>query len=264
MDTKQSRSLANRADKGQAPALRLVESPSLHQPHYRDTLLRIACAAVTAALLIGVSVAFIDRPVATWVHQHLGDDRFRWATAHYNGSPLAFGPFGLMAAPAEALGPLAVLAFAALAARAAAGWRPRGAGRVALALCLSVLAASQITGVLKWAFGRTWPESWLGDNPSWVSDGAYGFFPFHGGLGWASFPSGHTTVVMAPAAILWVMWPELRVVWAALVAIVAAGLIGGNYHFVSDVIGGLFLGAGIGLGMAALVLPLARPPRPSP
>jgi len=32
------------------------------------------------------------------------------------------------------------------------------------------------------------------------------------------------------------------------------GLIGGNYHFVSDVIGGLYLGVAIGLGIAGLML----------
>ncbi len=36
--------------------------------------------------------------------------------------------------------------------------------------------------------------------------------------------------------------------------VVVAGLIGGNYHFVSDIIGGLLLGVAIGLGVAGLVL----------
>jgi membrane-associated phospholipid phosphatase len=46
----------------------------------------------------------------------------------------------------------------------------------------------------------------------------------------------------------------LRIVWALLVATVVAGLIGANYHFVSDIIGGLYLGVATGLGMAALTL----------
>ncbi len=82
----------------------------------------------------------------------------------------------------------------------------------------------------------------------------YGFFPFHGGDGWGSFPSGHRSVVATTATIFWLVWPELRVVWAAIVAIVVVGLLGGNYHFVSDVIGGLYLGVAIGLEIAALML----------
>jgi hypothetical protein len=50
------------------------------------------------------------------------------------------------------------------------------------------------------------------------------------------------------------VWPELRVVWVLLVAIVVIGLIGANYHFVSDIIGGLYLGVAIGLGIAGLML----------
>ncbi len=123
-----------------------------------------------------------------------------------------------------------------------------------MSLCLSVFAAVAINSVAKMVFGRTWPESWLGDNPSFIRDGVFGFFPFHGGPGWGSFPSGHTTVVAAPATILWIVWAELRMAWAAVVAVVILGLIGANYHFVSDTIGGLYLGAGIGCGIAGLML----------
>jgi membrane-associated phospholipid phosphatase len=127
-------------------------------------------------------------------------------------------------------------------------------GRIILALTLSVFAAMEINAVAKWAFGRTWPESWLGTNPSWIRDGVYGFFPFHGGSGWGSFPSGHTTIITTPAVIMWIVWPKLRPLWAAIVALVIVGLVGANYHFVSDIIGGLFLGTAIGLSLTALML----------
>jgi membrane-associated phospholipid phosphatase len=218
-------------------------------------LLWIALAAATCVFLAGVSVRFIDRPVATWVHAHLGDTRFGLFKAYYDGHLLVIGPFSLMAGPAQVLVPLATLVFAILAAAAAAGWRPNMLGRIVLALSLSVLVAVEINSLIKSVFGRTWPESWLGDNPSWIRDGVFGFFPFHGGPGWGSFPSGHTTVITTPAALLWVVWPELRIVWGTMVAVVIAGLVGANYHFVSDIIGGLYLGTAIGLGIAGLMLP---------
>jgi membrane-associated phospholipid phosphatase len=217
-------------------------------------LAKLATAAATCAVLVRASVQFIDRPVATWVHKHLGDRRFDWFTASYDGHLLMIGPFSFMAGPAQVLGPFAVVIFAILATAAALGWRPDMRGRVVLALGLSVLVAAQVNMSAKEVFGRTWPESWLGDNPSWIRDGVFGFFPFHGGQGWGSFPSGHTTVITTLATLLWIVWPELRIVWAAMVAIVIAGLIGANYHFVSDVIGGLYLGVAVGLGIARLVL----------
>jgi membrane-associated phospholipid phosphatase len=159
-----------------------------------------------------------------------------------------------MAAPAQALESLAVFVFAILAVAASTGWRPGIRARIILALCLAVFVVLGITSVAKGIFGRTWPESWLGDNPSWIRDGVFGFFPFHQGAGWGSFPSGHTAVITTTATILWVVWPKLRIVWAALVAIVAVGLVGANYHFVSDIIGGLYIGVAVGLGMAELML----------
>jgi membrane-associated phospholipid phosphatase len=224
------------------------------RPSLRKGLLQIVGAAGACAVLVGASVAVIDRPVATWVHEHLGDQRFGWFTATYDAHAIKFGPFSLMAGPSEALGPLAFFVFVVLSIAAAAGWRPGRGGRVVLAVCLSIFVASEINRVLKFVFGRPWPESWLSDNPSWIRDGIFGFFPFHGGIGWGSFPSGHTTNITTVATILWIVWPELRIAWAMIVVVVVAGLVGGNYHFVSDIIGGLFLGAAIGLGIVALML----------
>jgi membrane-associated phospholipid phosphatase len=208
----------------------------------------------TCAVLVFATATLIDRPVADWVHAHLCDGRFDWFEATYKGHLLRLGPFSLMAGPAEALEPLAVLVFTILAILSFAGWRPGIRSRTGLALCLSVFVAVGANGVAKEIFGRTWPESWLGDNPSWIRDGVFGFFPFHGGMGWGSFPSGHTTVITTAATILWMVWPELRWVWAGAVAIVVVGLLAGNYHFVSDMIGGLYLGVGIGISVVTLMV----------
>lgn len=108
---------------------------------------------------------------------------------------------------------------------------------------ISVVVASEIKDQLKFVFGRTWPETWINNNPSLTRDGAYGFNFFHGGAGYSAFPSGHTTVTCAVAAVLWICWPRYRVIWAAMVVGVAVGLMGANYHFLSDVIAGAFVGS---------------------
>lgn len=224
------------------------------RPIYSGVLRSLVGATFLCVVFVAAATALADRPFASWVHERLADQQHGWFTASYAGQSLRFGPFGLMAIPAEILGRLAALAFVVLAISASAGWRVGTRGRILLALCLSVFASTEINGILKEAFGRTWPESWLGDNPSWIRDGVFGFFPFHGGQGWASFPSGHTAVIAAPAAVLWQVWPQLRMLWGVLVAIVIAGLILGNFHFVSDTIAGLYVGAGIGLAITKLIL----------
>jgi len=234
------------------PASREAEEGS--RRNFRRAALRLAGATAACTILVVICVELVDRPVASWVHEHLGDHRWVWLHARYDGRLLPVGPFTLMAGPAEALHRIAALVFSGLVVAALAGWRPSARGRIVLALCLAVFAAVEINAAMKIAFGRTWPESWLGDNPSWVRNGVFGFFPFHGGRGWGSFPSGHTTGVVTPAAVLWVVWPEMRVVWVAIVVVVVAGLVGGNYHFVSDIIGGVFIGACLGFGVVRLCL----------
>jgi membrane-associated phospholipid phosphatase len=46
----------------------------------------------------------------------------------------------------------------------------------------------------------------------------------------------------AVMAVLWWSYANLRPIYIACVAAVAIGVIGANYHFLSDVIGGIFVG----------------------
>jgi len=113
---------------------------------------------------------------------------------------------------------------------------------VGLACSISFIAANFVTNQLKYAFGRTWPDTWIENNPSLIQNGVFGFNPFHGGPGFASFPSGHVAAVCAVMAVLWWSYTNLRPIYIACVAAVAIGVIGANYHFLSDVLGGIFVG----------------------
>jgi hypothetical protein len=46
--------------------------------------------------------------------------------------------------------------------------------------------------------------------------------------------------------VLWWAYPNLRPISVASVAAVAIGLIGANYHFLSDIFGGIFVGVSVG------------------
>ena len=104
----------------------------------------------------------------------------------------------------------------------------------------------------KYAFGRTWPETWVQDNPSLIRDGIHNFNLFHGGPGFAAFPSGHMVAICAITSVFWLKYPRVRPVCAICIGAVFIGLLGANYHFVSDLIAGGCLGFSVGWVIVAL------------
>ena len=187
------------------------------------------------AISVVVSDLWLDRPIALFAHDQL--QRFDLS------DKLTLIPTAMMA--------LAAIVFTVLAVRALAS-RPLSRFQTVLLLSGASLAvASIIKDELKFAFGRTWPETWTHNNPSFIRDGLFGFFPFEGGGAYASFPSGHMTAVCTVMAVFWICYPRFRAFYALCMAPVAVGLVGANFHFLSDVIAGGFLGISAGwLGVA--------------
>ncbi len=190
-------------------------------------------AAGLAAVL--VSILFLDRPLADLAHTLHRPAWCVWLTW------LADVP-----APAALLGLLAA-GMAWLC-----GWRPDATGRVLLAVCIATLTADAAKDLLKLGFGRTWPETWV-NNPSWITNHVSGFTPFHGGAGWASFPSGHTTVITAACAVMWRHAPRLRPLWALLPVLVVVGLLGSDFHFLADCLAGALLGTAYAAAIDTLI-----------
>ena len=92
MTIRESGSLEEAARSGAPPMLRPQKSGEIPQQSIRGALRWIVGAAATCAILVVVSVALIDRPVATWVHELLGDARFGWFRESYDGHLLSIGP----------------------------------------------------------------------------------------------------------------------------------------------------------------------------
>jgi membrane-associated phospholipid phosphatase len=185
--------------------------------------------AVTAPCLV-ISYEFLDRPIAFHVHEHV---------RHY---PI----FARATELPELVAPVGAFVLLWLGIRALLA-RPLSSLQTVILLCsLSLVVTDALKRELKAAFGRTWPETWVRDNPSLIRDGAYGFHPFHGGPAFAAFPSGHTAAVCSVVAVLWLLYPRWRWLYAALVLVVAGGLVAADYHFLSDVIAGAFIGISIG------------------
>ena len=127
---------------------------------------------VIAAILFAIAV--LDRPLASFAFHRLHDSR---------------GPFIAATRLVDWLEGAAALGLLWTAWIFARGRRLGARGLIALRATLALFVAVGVKDLAKLAFGRTWPETWTGGNPSFIRDGAYGFTPFHGGLGWSAFPS---------------------------------------------------------------------------
>ena len=196
----------------------------------------------TAALLVcgacvTVSYFFVDRPFAYFVY-----DEFR-------GYRAIFDLFGRLP---KVLGPLVMGCTLIFGVRAVMG-RPLTEIQTSIVLSALSLAFSAIlTTWLKFSFGRTWPETWVQDNPSLIRDGVHNFNPFHGGPGFAAFPSGHMVAISAIVSAFWFLHPRSRLICAICIATVFIGQLAANYHFVSDLIAGGFIGFSVGLMIISL------------
>jgi len=173
----------------------------------------------SAALVVGC-ISFVDLPVASFVHAHIGPGK---PIALALNAVLLFIPFSALV--------LFVCGCATLAGRAL----PRWAEALVTAGFSLMWATACNYFLLQPTFGRL-EFGW------WLAKGLYGFDWFHG-HGGSGFPSGHMTITASFLLVFWFFYPRTRILLAALVAAEAAGVVLLNWHFVSDALGGAFLGA---------------------
>ncbi len=105
-----------------------------------------------------------------------------------------------------------------------------------LKLAATVLPiAYLVKTLLKFLFGRTSPRDWLINNQT---------LTFHWFKTWhSSFPSGHMVVFAAFGTAIIIHYPQYRKPVLIFLVFLGAALVGTDYHFLSDVIAGAYLGA---------------------
>jgi membrane-associated phospholipid phosphatase len=104
------------------------------------------------------------------------------------------------------------------------------------------VVAGFVAAKLKIIFGRPPPEALL-------SDGAYSFHFFNGGIGFDSFPSSHAAIAAGIAGALSAIWPAHRRIFFGLAVVVAASRFIIGAHYLSDVL----LGCAVGLAIVVLM-----------
>jgi membrane-associated phospholipid phosphatase len=93
-----------------------------------------------------------------------------------------------------------------------------------------------LKAALKYLFGRINIRFWL-RHPHFTE-----FHWFHGIGNYAGFPSGHMAVFTALALALWKFYPAYRSTYLGFLGTLALALTVTNYHFISDIIAGAYLG----------------------
>jgi membrane-associated phospholipid phosphatase len=109
----------------------------------------------------------------------------------------------------------------------------------ALACLASICAYAINDSTLKFFFGVP--------NPAAVLDGAQHVFNLLRGSSNSSFPSGHMVLAGAFAGVFMRLYRTSILPFSVLLLVAAALLIAGDWHFVSDVIAGSFVGVSAGI-----------------
>ena len=89
---------------------------------------------------------------------------------------------------------------------------------------------------LKFMFGRVNTRQWLNEPD------LYGFYWFQGRANCQGFPSGHMIVVVTILAVVWRFSPKSRPFCLVTACLLGIALMATNYHFLSDVIAGAYVG----------------------
>lgn len=116
-----------------------------------------------------------------------------------------------------------------------------------------------LKSILKYVFGAVNPRFWL------RHQGEKEFLWFQGVGNYSGFPSGHMAVFSALLLAVADLYPRWRFLCYGLLVMLAAALIATNYHFLSDVIAGYYLGAVVHFAVVKNLQPSDEaPPRTSP
>ena len=103
-------------------------------------------------------------------------------------------------------------------------------------IALTIPLAFALKSILKYSVGRINTRFWL------RYPGFKEFYWFHGAGNYGGFPSGHMAVFTALFIALWTFYPRYRSLYAGFLSVLALALIVTDYHFISDVLAGVYLG----------------------
>lgn len=193
----------------------------------RDWVLRhpLIAALLAAAVVSGLGVALIDRPLALSLQANLHPHTF--------GFFMTVTDLGLWiywyGITIGAWVICATMAGLSLTMAAHETWRLRA--RSWLYVLSSLAASGLLVQGVKYTFGRMRP-------PELIEQQLYTFMPLSGAT---SFPSGHAQTIWAVMIGLWFIYPRYRAAYIVIALLVSVSRVATTMHFFSDVVMGSVL-----------------------
>jgi len=197
--------------------------PTLERKTLRFPGLMWLLSLLICTLAVALAFVYLDVPIAHRVYGLLGSTE----------------SLGKGFASSVLLGIEAAVALALIYIRVMRGHLSRFGEATALACLTSICAHAINDSILKLFFGVP--------GPAVVLHGTRHAFDLLTGSSNSSFPSGHMVLAAAFAGVFMRLYRASILPLSALLLIAAVLLIAGDWHFVSDVIAGTFLGLSVGL-----------------
>jgi membrane-associated phospholipid phosphatase len=183
------------------------------------------CAALVAVMVtIAISIQWLDMPIALL---------FLCPSSHIAAMSGPLGSSELVACDALLMGLLAAI-------RILRGSLPDYGKAVFVACGASLVAFTINDYTLKLVFGRYNPHVFFAIRPAHL-------FNFMRGDQTSAFPSGHMVMSTAFATVLVRTYQRTWPLFAGLLLLAMVLLVLGDWHFLSDVVAGTFVGGSLGL-----------------
>lgn len=174
---------------------------------------------LAAALIIAVSILYLDRDIALYCDAHFNDTRqLFWLLTKVGNGTLWFILF-----------PMLFVYFRWIK-------KDLSVAHKMLFIFTSIAASGIANSILKFIFGRYRPYKML-------SDSLYGFTFFSFDSAVTSFPSGHANLITALALSLSLVFPRLKYVFLVVALLVMMSRVVVGVHFLSDVVFGAYVAA---------------------
>lgn len=184
--------------------------------------------ALGFAVVVGLLVLYVDRPLALWLWALPAADKAFFAAINEVGrSGWMFGAAAVALVSALLLhrDDWAIRAAFVIGAIAMGGW---------------------VANVMKLIFARARPRLLVGDEAT----GDYGFRGFSIDPDWNSFPSGHSQASASLAAALACIWPRFGLLFLGLALLPALARVVNLNHYASDVATGYMTGCLVTFALA--------------
>lgn len=217
-------------------------------------------------LAIVVAYFFIDRPLCNFIYEHHWPQQIcalfqihHWPPVQGDQENHSFSLFmQVVEWPplVSGLSPFLLLLTPVL--------KPGKVRNLLILMSISILFTFGLKNELKWIFSRDWPLTWTHNNLSWISNHAYGFQwfqgkPFQGNDATGSFPSGHTAIAFATLLPIGLLYKRFLPLCLVLASAEGFSMMVMDYHFLSDVLAGAWVGVICTLLVKSTILPREIP-----